>query len=218
MAAVLLLAALVMTLPSGCASRVMRIEQTDYVNTAMHMNRPPGARTGEPLEINIVCVYPKDLKKEVNDRLAPGSAITSDVWYQDRPQPGDTEEMDDRGGRFYLQKSQIFLMTYDKNGYGKRIGNPLRGAVTDHRRIIETKFDFSGGLHDRGSIIYVFGKFIGPDGHVLPVPPAKFHPPGAYTEDLFVKVGVDESRAHYGQYIENVTPRKLHGSDDDRRD
>lgn len=211
---VLVLAGMAATLPSGCA-RVMRIEQADYVNTAMHVNRPPEARTGEPLEINIVCVYPKDLKNEANDRLAPDSAIASDIWFQDRPQPGDTEDMEDRGGRFCLPKSQIFVMTYDKKFYGKRIGNPLRGAATDHRKEVETKFEFAGGLHDKGSVIYVFGKFIGPDGRVLPIPPAKFHPPGAYREDLFVKVGVDETRANYGQYIDNVTPRKLHGKEEE---
>ena len=48
-------------------------------------------------------------------------------------------------------------------------------------------------------------------GEVLPVPPAKFDPPGAYTHELSVKIGVNESRGNYGQYIENTTERKLHG-------
>ena len=41
--------------------------------------------------------------------------------------------------------------------------------------------------------------------------PAKFDPPGAYTHELAVKIGVDAGRGSYGQYIDNVTERKMHG-------
>ncbi len=194
---------------------MLTITQDDYINTAVHMNRPAASRTGDPLEINIVCVTAADLKLDCNDRLAPGEGITSDVWFQDRPISGDKADMDDRAGRFYLPKSQIFVMTYDKQFYGTKAGTPLRGAATDKEKTLEREFEFSGGLHNDQSVIYVFGKFIGPDGRVMAVPPAELHPPGAYTRDLFVRIGVDSSREFYGQYIDNETPRKLHGKEED---
>ncbi len=196
---------------AGCA-RELTITQETYINTAMHIGRPAGSKTGEPLELNIVVVTPKDLKHESNDGLAPEAGITSDIWFRDRPIPGDKADTEDRGGRFYLPKEQIFLMSYDTKFYGKRIGDPLRGAATDRKEKIVKKFNHAGHLHDDKSVVYVFGKFVDKNGNVLPVPPAKFHPPGAYTEDLSIKIGVDERRPHYGQYIDNTTPRKLHGS------
>ena len=58
------------------------------------------------------------------------------------------------------------------------------------------------------------GRLMGPGGKVLPVRPVKFHPPGAYTEKLGVKIGVRENAEHYGQYVEiHNTPRKLHGAE-----
>lgn len=210
-AALLVVGCLSVAVSTGCA-RMLTITQADYVNTAMHVNRPVGSRTGDPLEINIVCVTPKDLDHEANDALAPDVGITSEIWFRDRPIPGDKKDMDDRGGRFWLPKGQISLMTYDTKCFGKRIGEPLRGAATDRKDTVVKRFNHAGHLHDDKSVIYVFGKFIDRNGNVLPVPPAKFHPPGAYTEKLHVKVGVDESRANYGQYIDNLTERKLHGS------
>ena len=211
---ILLVAAVCAWAAGGCA-RVLTIAQGDYVNTAIHINRPVGSRTGEPLEINLVSVRAKDLKHEANGRLAPASGITSEEWFRNRPIPGDKADMQNRGTRFWLPKSQILLMTYDKEYYGQRIGDPLRGAATDKAKEIRKTFDFPGGLHDEQSVIYVFGKFIDSKGQVLPVPPAVFHPPGAYTRDLSVRVGVDENRAHFGQYIDNVTQRKLHGKGKD---
>lgn len=198
---------------SGCA-RVLTITQDDFINTAMHAGRPKASRTGEPLELSIVCVGGHDLKNEANDRLAPDADITCDVWYQNRPIPGDKVDSEESHPRFRLPKNQIFLMTDDKNCYGTGAGNRLHGAVIDKKQKVTTRFSFPAGLHDDDSVIYVFPKFIDGNGQVLPIRPAVFHPPGAYTHELFVKIGVDESRAHYGQYIENLTERKLHGRED----
>ncbi len=195
---------------TGC-SRKLTITQEDYINTAMFAGRSGTTQRGEPLELNIVCVYPGDLKEEANDRLDPESEITSDVWYEDRPVPGDKEDTEDRETRFWLPKKQIFLLTDDKKFFGTRIGGRLRGALIDKKKDIRKEFKFDAGLHDKKSVIYVFPKFIGPDGRVLPIRPAKLHPPGAYTDDLHVKIGVDAGREYYGQYIKNETPRKLHG-------
>lgn len=59
----LVTALLVAAQSSGCG-RALHIKQDEYVNTAMHRNRAPAERTGEPLEINIVVVTPKDLEME----------------------------------------------------------------------------------------------------------------------------------------------------------
>jgi len=113
--------------------------------------------------------------------------------------------------RFRLPKDQVFVATDDKQYYGKRIGGRLHGAIVDKKDQITLKFKFAGGLHSNESVIYVFPKFIDNKGKILPVPPAKFDPPGAYTHEVYVKIGVDEGRGHYGQYIDNTTERKLHG-------
>ena len=165
----------VLTGASGCA-RVLTITQEDYINTAMHIGRPKEQRTGQPLELSIVCVHAADLQKEANDLLSPESEITSKIWYENRPEHGD--------------------------------------KMDDEAYAVVVRFNFAGGLHSDTSVIYVFPKFIGPKGEVLPVRPAVFHPPGAYTNELSCKIGVDESREDYGQYIENTTPRKMHGSEE----
>ncbi|MHC4092857.1 MAG: hypothetical protein ACYSUQ_03050 [Planctomycetota bacterium] len=193
----------------------MTITQDDYINTAMHVGRPEASQTGQPLELNIVCLSPNDLKNEANDRLAPDADITSDIWYQNRPLPGDKVDSEEGHARFRLAKDHVCLLTDAKEHYGKRIGGCLQGAVIDKKKKISVRFPPPGGLHDDDAVIYVFPKFIDSKGQVLPVRPARFHPPGAYTEKLYIEIGVDKNRAHYGQYIDNVTERKLHGREDD---
>ncbi|MCH7807621.1 MAG: hypothetical protein IIB60_00225 [Planctomycetes bacterium] len=199
----------------GCG-RVLTITQDSFVNNAMQQGRPDQSKwTGEPLEVTIVCIHPKDLNKyDLNSRLAPGSGITCDVWYENRPILGD--KVDDEGqSRFRLPAGQVFVATDDTTVYGKRPRGPLRGARIEGKKVT-FEFDFGGSLFDKKSAIYVFPKFMGPDGSVLPVRPVVFRPPGAYTHKLFVKIGVGENREHYGQYIENLTERKLHGKEADR--
>jgi len=204
---------------TGCGKRVLTIEQDGYVNTAVHLRRDPGKRTGDPLEVNIVCVYPGDLKgdlDEINDALSPDSDITSDVWYKNRPQPGDGKPKKDEGikereGRFWLPKKQVFLMTDESNQkeyYGTRVGPHLRGVRNDGKKEIKVEFPFDSLFAD-DAVIYIFPKFIGPppNAEVLPVEPVKFNPPGAYRANLFIKIGVHTAKythedENYGQYIE----------------
>ena len=115
-----------------------------------------------------------------------------------------------------MPADQIFLLTDRKENYGTTQGVRLRGTQVDKKKEVDVRFRFKGDLHDDDSVIYVFPKFVGPDGKVLPVRPAKFHPPGAYREQLVIEVGVDEDRfpEYYGQFIridEARCPRKLHG-------
>lgn len=191
----------------GCASRTLAITQGDRINNAMHIGRHPDQRTGDPLEVTIVCVHPDDLEIKGNGGLKPGSGITCKDWYDNRPEHGGE-------GGFDLPADQIYLLTNEDQVYGKKVGSALNGAINDGHSEVKIKgITFRGmKLHRKDSVIYVFPKFIGPDGHVLPVPAAEFSPPGAYASQLAVKIGVDEGRAHNGQYIENTSQRKLHGS------
>ncbi len=188
----------------GCSSRTLTITQTDRVNNAMHHNRHPDQRTGDPLEVTIVSVNSDDLEREGNGGLKPGSGITCKGWYDNRPVRGSSE------GRFDLPPEQIFLLTNANEVYGTKLGPALNGAIKDGRTDVMIKgipIPSWMKLHSRDSVIYVFPKFIGPNGTVLPVGAAEFSPPGAYSNQLHVKIGVDEGREHYGQYIERVSER-----------
>lgn len=184
---------------AGCGARALSIEQDRYVNNAMHHYRAEEKRTGEPLEVSIVCVHPKDLERDENASLKPGSGITCRTWYENRPKPG--------GGGFMIPPEQIYLLTNATSYYGKKKGPALNGATKDGRVEIPVRgIRFRGTkLHSRNSVIYVFPKFIGQDGKVLPVKPAEFSPPGRYTSRLSVKIGVDKNRGVQGQYIVRTT-------------
>ncbi len=201
-----LLAAVVV---SGCG-RSLTIEQDKYINTACHENRPPDRRTGEPLELNIVVVYASDWKKPGNELLRPDSKITAKDWYERRPLGTGEPAV----GRFQLPHQQVYVLSNDDRAYGQRIGSALRGAALDgdkpiRKTGIAVKWDT---VHSDDTVIYVFPKFCASDGGVLPVLPAKFHPPGAYSADLAVKVGVQaDRRLPEAQYVQVLSPRKLHG-------
>jgi len=195
----------------GCARSLTVIQATDHINTAMHRGRPPDSRTGQLLELNVVCVSPADLEKPQNAPLAPDAGITSDVWYKYRPEPG-------RGagaGAFDLPASQVYLLTDDKEVYGVRSGPRVgRGKAGTKVKIPRIRFQErgwrspAGGLLNRKAVIYVFPKFIGSDGEVLPVPPVKFHPPRSYRRELQVEVGVQDPGGAEIQYVKNVTRRR----------
>ncbi len=186
-------------LAGGCASNTMTIVQDEYLNTAVHLNRPVDQRTGDPLEVTIVCLYPEDLEKESNAGLKPGSGITSKGWYDNRPTHSGS-----RG--FQVPADQVFLLTNDSQPYGTRIGRRLQGAKRDGRsEVVVTGIKFhSRGMFKGGPIMYVFPKFIGPQGQVLPVPPILYSSPRQRGGVRF-KIGVDPDREHYGQYLERIT-------------
>lgn len=197
----------------GCA-RVLSITQDEAINTAMQQHRDKGDRTGEPLELNIVCVTPGDLGKDANEELKPTSDITSTVWFAKRPVSADAK---DNKGKFLLPRSQIYLLSNDTNAFGVHKGPALRGSKVDGEKVVtegDIAFPF-GALHDDKAVIYVFGKFVADDGSVLPVKPATFCPPGAYTSELSIHIGVDQARygqgGDNGQFIRITAERKMHG-------
>lgn len=197
----------------GCERR-LTIRQDDYINNAMHRNRPPARRTGEPLELTVVCVLPADLKDAANADLKPGSPINSRTWYARRPGaqlapiPGLPA-----APPFNIPASQIF--TLDENNpepslrplHGKVIeGGDRELLVTD--KIITIKIPWGDLVfNDRNCVVYVFGRFADENGDILPVPPAVFERPGQYKSELFVKVGSNGKwdSPDRGQYIENIT-------------
>lgn len=197
----------------GCG-RTLTILQAEYINTASQENRLEDRRTGEPLELAIVCVYPDDLEKAANNQLRPDQKVTSEDWFKRRPTSDGSKD-----ARFDLPADQIYVLTNDSSVYGRHIGKALRGSKLDQTDTIhKTGIQFKGGwvggqYHDADSVIYVFAKFIGSNGEVLPVLPAKFNPPGAYTEDLEVRIGVDPDtgrRLADRQFIKVQSERKLH--------
>jgi hypothetical protein len=195
---------------TGCAARSLTITQDDRINNAMHMHRPPAQRTGDPLEVTIACVYPDDLKRAENQGLKPKSGITCKDWYDHQPLRAGGE-----GGHFNLPSDQIYLLTNETQLYGKKKGPALQGAIVDktaEKKVTGIQFK-STKLHSRDSVIYVFPKFIGKDGKVLPVKAGEFSPPGAYTAKLKVKIGVEEGKGVEGQYVEATMQRRLHGSE-----
>ncbi len=206
-AAVVILAGLAST---GCSGKRVTLIQDEYINTAIHLSRAPGQRTGEPLEVNIVCVYPGDLEKPENALLSPDSNITSQLWFARRPQNPP------QPGQFSLPATQVYVLTDEKDVYGKVAGKALRGAKRDGRtEVTVTGIEFKeegwfkgGAVHSSRSVIYVFARFYDQNGAILPVPPAKFNPPGSYGNPLRVHIGVREPAGRAEQFIEIAMNRE----------
>lgn len=196
----------------GCERR-MTIRQDNYINNAMQPNRPPARRTGEPLELTVVCVLPADLKDPANADLKPGSPIDSRMWYGRRPggavapRPGEPV-----AAPFKIPAGQIFVL--DENNpdaslrplHGKAIEGSDRQLKVDTDKILKFSVP-AGALFSKDCAIYVFGKFADENGDILPVAPAVFSPPGDYTSELFIKVGTTGKwdSPDRGQYIKNIT-------------
>lgn len=203
----LALAGLTLAVGSGCA-KTITFYVDDYINTGMHINRAPEDRTGEPLELAIVCVTPGDTDDKEhaeNARLKPYSGITADEWFNRQPRAED--RMDREGGEtFRLPPSQVYLFTDDPGKFaGQRLGPALVGAKQMKGSPVKKARDIEFSMWsygDKESVIYIFPKFVGPQGEVLPVSPIMLNPPGDYPSTLDVKIGVRSGAAHYGQYIE----------------
>jgi hypothetical protein len=205
-------AALLLVTTTGCA-RSLTIRQDKYINTAPYANRSADQQTGDPLELTVVVVYPDDLKHPENELLKPDSKITAKDWEDRRPLHGQAGG----SGRFVIPQEQIFLLTNAERYYGRKIGNALRGAAHDgDKPLIKSGIALNWGhVHDSNTVIYVFPRFIGRDGSVLPALPAEFNPPGAYTSALEVQVGVQPNARspEEAQFIKVLSERKLYGSE-----
>lgn len=174
---------------TGCASRNLTIRQQDYINTAMHRDRDPDKRTGEPLRVDVVCVYPSDLQKSGNHILNPESPVTSDHWFNNGAGKGSIN----------IPAEQIYVLSDNRNEYGKWTHPSLRGAKQDGKSEIPIKgikfkekrgWKEGGALLAKDAVIYVFPRFTGKEGKVLEIPPAKFYPPSKYSKNMIVEIGV----------------------------
>ena len=110
-------------LSGGCRARTLRIIQEERINTAMHQDRPQNKQTGNPLEVNIVCVFPSDLEKPENARLHPNEGITAKEWYEFRPTGAPPD-----GRHFNLPCNQIYMLTNEESLCGK-VKGPGIGIV-----------------------------------------------------------------------------------------
>jgi hypothetical protein len=172
---------------AGCGSRTLVITQDRIINTAnpLDYNKPAAERRGETLEVSIVCVTADDVAKPgPYQKLAPATfSMTSKDFYTDE----------------FANVSRTKLTVV--------------GAKQDGKETVKKSFDFpSKKLFDKGSVIYVFARFQGPQQEILPVAPVVFHPPGAYRGTLYVHIGARENVTEgdtHGQSIEMVLKRGL---------
>ncbi len=170
---------------TGCGGRTLLISKDPIINTAnpLDYNKPAAERRGETLEVTIVCLTADEFTKGgPYQKLAPGTlSMTSKDFYTDE----------------FANVARTKLTVV--------------GAKQDGREMVKQSFDFpSKKLFDKGSVIYVFAKFKGPQQEILPVPPVVFHRPGDYTSTLRVHIGardnVQEGDTH-GQFIEMASKR-----------
>jgi hypothetical protein len=197
----------------GCERR-LTIRQDGYINNAMQPNRPPARRTGEPLELTVVCVLPADLRDDngPNADLKPGSPVNSRMWYARRPgaqlapKPGEPV-----AAPFNIPATQIFIL--DENNTDASL-RPLHGKTIEGQdrelKVTDKMLKFSIpalDLFSKNCIVYVFGRFADENGDILPVPPAVFAPPGDYKSELYIRVGSTGKLdgPTKGQYIKNIT-------------
>lgn len=191
---------------TGCSStRTLRVTQEEYVNTGMSWRLPPENRTGDPLEVSVVWVLPEDLENPVNRDLRPESGITTKIWYERRPelgaQPGS--------GKFEIPAGQIFVLADQEGIYGTRLGCRLHGAHQKQKHTETLTYQFKVPSVFGDPIVYVFPKFVGEGGELLPVPPAVYTPPESRNNMFAVQIGVDAGRQNEptaGQYIRKVNP------------
>src|SRR5262245_24744698 len=185
---------------AGGGDRQLTIDRDAHINTAKNPN-------GVLLSVDVVAVTPKDLSGEAlenNQDLLPGSHITSADWFAKKPTAKSMGDKNDKE-HYRIPYGQIFCYTDDPNPYGKKVDRSLLGTVYNDKPTPVLKIPKPGDIHDKNSLIYVFGEFIDERGKVLPVPPAVFHRTGAYREDIAVQIG--------GQEIRRVSQRHMHEDD-----
>lgn len=188
-----MLALCAVSVSAGCASRSLTIRQQDYINTAMHRDRDPDKRTGEPLRVDVVCVYPADLQRAGNELLNPDSHVTSNYWFDNAPGKG----------KISIPAEQIYVLSDNRSEYGTWKHPSLRGAKQDGKSEVVIKginfkekrgWKEGGTFLARDAVIYVFPRFTNKEGKVMEIPPAKFYPPSKHPKNMIVQIGVEEDR------------------------
>lgn len=189
------------SLLTGCASRSLTVRQQDYINTAMHRDRDQEKRTGEPLRVDVVCVYPSDLQKGGNQLLNPESKVTSDYWFDNGA----------GNGKISIPADQIYVLSDNTNEYGIWKHPSLRGAKQDGKNEVTIKglkfkekrgWKEGGSLLAKEAVIYVFPKFTNKEGRVMDIAPAKFYPPSRYSKNMIVEIGVEDQATPFIRIVQ----------------
>lgn len=193
------LAGVCLSLAAGCEKQSMTFSVDKYINTAMQIqqNKAAEARTGEPLDVDIVCVFPKDLSNDSNSLLRPGSGITCDQWYDRRPKSPQAE-----GKNFVLPATHIYSLARDNTIYGTWKRGPVQGhGVPNYpEQFTINDLDFPIGWFSSG-VVYVFPRFTNDQGGVLQIPPAVFNPPKNQTKVAIRWDSKNQSAPTYGQIV-----------------
>lgn len=181
---------------AGCENRTIAVDREKFINTRADPK-------GYPVSIDIVSVYPSDLKDAANKDLMPtGPGITADLWFARKPTRESMSRKDDVQN-FRLGEEQIHSYTDEDNKtiYGRRKGGKIIGTDASSGNIVISR---SQGLPVRDifsseAAIYVFAKFTDKNGKVLPSRPAVFWRVGDFKEELAVRIK--------GESIERTTKR-----------
>lgn len=210
----------------GCERRLI-LRQGEYINNAMHAKRPEGRRTGEPLEVTLVLFLPEFYDIPANEALRPkqSKVITSQDWYERRPGSPNNPKA------FEIPEDRIFLLTDEPRFYGTKVGGALHGGklegtlsirvddesiqVGDQKPVKIKRLDNPLDLkahpfNDERCAIYLFGRFVGENGEVLPVKPEVITPKNiSHEQEITIQVDVDKevykSNPGQAQYIKHVS-------------
>ncbi len=194
---VILLAALAC---AGCSDkRTVRIDRDRVINTGFD----PG---GYPIQVDVVSVFPSDLKQEVNRDLRPDrpdGPITADVWFRNKPTKDSMKDKDDNK-HYRLSAEQIHSYTDEDEGtfWGIKKGGKLTGSDSLGGSIVigaESGVPVKDVFSDR-AVVYVFARFTDAQGNVLKTRPAVFWKVGDFDKTLTVQIKA--------QTIERTTRRE----------
>ena len=176
-----------------CGSKVLTLNRDKYINSGFDPH-------GSPLSVDVVCVFPSDLKgesEELNRMLAPNGGITADAWFDRKPTQASMQNQEAHPNHYRIHRDQIFSFTdgRQKDVYGKVEGRqiqgtdyaPVKGGKPITVRDIPVKCCLSGD-----SLIYVFCMFTNANGEVLATKPAVFHPAGDYGRNIVVHIGAEK--------------------------
>jgi len=168
---------------AGCSGRTLVITKDPVINTAnrIDFNKPPAERRGETLKVAVICLGEDDFAKAGTGPIAELAPATSTMT---------SKEFFEKEGSLSSVSKKVFDVV---------------GAKIDGKDTQTERFKFPGKLFKGNSVIYVFAKFVGPNGEVIPVKPVKFNPVWHYTGTLKVHISANEKLEGdtYGQNIEN---------------
>lgn len=170
---------------SGCG-RTLTIYRDEVINTEFDRN-------GVPMDVDVVTLFPSDFKgelEEINRDLMPGSGITADMWFKNKPTRDSAKDPEDRA-HYRIPRDRIYSFAEKKEAtFGMWEGGQIQG--NKYRKAGEKEIVIRnipvGGYSDDRSVIFVFCRFTDARGAVLATKPAEFRKLSRYSEDLAVRI------------------------------